>query len=341
MATAARELPGFAWPGGLARVPDDPWTKEPVDVFGTSYDALDAHGWYRNLDPTVAQLVAALGDDDILVDYSGGTGILARRLLRATTARLGVVIVDSSPKFLRVAVDDLADDDRVAFRLLPFVKSESRLRTLDEVLDSELVSRGADALAATNAIHLYTDLQQTLGGWRRSLCPGAKVFISSGNLRNPNARPGEWIIDETVAAINEIVATIVDRESLFEKYRAGMHNERRMAAHAAFREKVFVPVRPLDFYTDTLETSGFEVLSVFDTTIQARVSEWGSLLATYHEGVLGWVGGTEKIDGQRPTPRALQDRLFLIRTALDRLFRYDESFNCCWTYITCRSRGEV
>jgi SAM-dependent methyltransferase len=341
MVTALRSYPTSVWPDGSARVPDEPWIHEPLDTFGTSYDAVDAHGWYRNLDPTVAQILAALQDGDILIDYSGGTGILDRRLLRAVRRPVGILIADSSPKFLRVAVEDLASDERVAFRLLPFLKTERRLRTLDEVLGPELLARGADLLASTNAIHLYNDLPPTLQGWRRSLRHGARVFVSSGNLRNPNARDGEWIIDETVGAINEIAARLVQTEPLFEEYREVLADPGRMVGYTALREKVFVPVRPLDFYTDTFQSCGFDVLSVFDMTIQARVSEWGHLLTTYHEGVLGWVGGCEKVDGRAPTEKALRDRLFLIRHSLERLFKHEETFDCCWTYITCQSRGDA
>ena len=41
----------FEWPAGWSRIPDDDWTREPVDAFGASYDSVDRHGWYRNLDP--------------------------------------------------------------------------------------------------------------------------------------------------------------------------------------------------------------------------------------------------------------------------------------------------
>ena len=341
MATALRTFPTSVWPDGATRVPDEPWIHEPLDTFGTNYDVLDGHGWYRNLDPTVAQILASIDDGDILIDYSGGTGILDRRLLRTVSRPVGILIADSSPKFLRVALEDLGDDDRVAFRLLPYLKTERRLRSLDEVLGPELLARGADLLASTNAIHLYSDLPPTLRGWRRSLRPGAPVFISSGNLRNPNARDGEWIIDETVAAINDIAASTVETEPLFEEYREGLADTQRMAGYTALRDKVFVPVRPLDFYTDTFQSNGFDVLSVFDMTIQARVSEWGHLLTTYHEGVLGWVGGCEKVDGRPATEKAVRDRLFLIRSSLDRLFNHADAFNCCWTYITCQNRGEA
>ena len=67
---------------------------------------------YPKLLAPARQLVEA---GDVLVDYSGGTGILARRLLdRIGERETGIVIVDASPKFLRLALEKLGDDPRVA-----------------------------------------------------------------------------------------------------------------------------------------------------------------------------------------------------------------------------------
>ena len=149
----------FAWPEGFVQVPEEDWTNRDVDEAGIAYDHVDAHGWYRNLDLTVEELAGTLRDGDLLLDYSGGTGILLDRLrLRVFDRRVGVVIVDASAKFLRVALEKYQDDPLVALRLLRYLKDERRLQTLDEVLDLEF-----DALACTNAIHLYPDLDATLG----------------------------------------------------------------------------------------------------------------------------------------------------------------------------------
>ena len=180
---------GSSGPTAGRAVPDDDWTNEPVDAFGTAYDSVDRHGWYRNLDPTVEELAHLLADGDILVDYSGGTGILLDRLkLRMFDTQVGAVIVDSSPKFLRVALEKFRDDPKVGFRLLRFLKDEKRLQRLDEVLGPELVERGVDVIASTNAIHLYPELPDTVASWVRALRPGGHVLINSGNIRNPRAR---------------------------------------------------------------------------------------------------------------------------------------------------------
>lgn len=334
-----RSLPSVhapVWPDGFERIPDEEWVRSPVDRFGLNYDAVGAHGWYKNLEPTVVQVLAALDMGKTLIDYSSGTGILTKRLLANINYPVGILNVDASQKFLRVALENFRDDERVAFRLLRYLKDEKRLQTVDEVLDAPMLQRGVDILTSTNAIHLYYDLPATLASWAKVLHPGALTLVCSANMRNPNHRSGDWIIDETVEAVNEIAADLVRAEPAFAQYREALEDGERMKTYTSLREKVFVPVRDLDYYTDCFAGAGFTVLHVTDATIFARVDEWQQLLCTYHEGVLAWVGGSEKVDGQAPSERAVLDRQFLIRCSLDRLFAGQESFPATWTYLTCR-----
>ena len=74
---------------------------------------VEAHVWYRSLDLTVEDLAGTLQDGDLLLDYSAGTGMLLDRLrLRIFDRRVGVVIVDRPPKFLRVALEKFRGDRR-------------------------------------------------------------------------------------------------------------------------------------------------------------------------------------------------------------------------------------
>jgi SAM-dependent methyltransferase len=326
----------FTWPGDFARIPDEKWTRLPVDEFGLNYDDVGNHGWYKNLEPTIAQVLAALAPGDLLVDYSSGTGILTRRLFERIAYQVGILNVDASAKFLRVALESFGDDERVAFRLLRWLKDEKRLQTLDEVAGPATLARPADVITSTNAIHLYYNLDETLASWARVLRPGGLVFICSGNMRNPNGRPGEWIIDETVAKVNEIAADLVRTEPAFAEYRQTLEDTALMSRHEKLREKVFVPVRPLDFYEDSFRDAGFTVLHVFEETIHAQIDEWYKLLCTYNDGVLSWVGGSEKVEGKPPSEDAVRQRLFLIRYSLEKLFPGQDSFPCTWTYLTCR-----
>ena len=326
----------FAWPAGFARIPDEDWTRQPVDVFGLRYDTVENHGWYRNLDPTVEDLARYLEEGQLLIDYSGGTGILLDRLhLRIFDRRVGMLIVDSSPKFLRVALDKFSGDERVGLRLLRWRKEEKRLDFLDEAIGPALTARGAEAIASTNAIHLYTDLPGTVASWARVLRPGGRVFVQSGNIRNPQARPSEWILDETVWAIHEVATGLVRNDPRYAAYRPLLDDEGRMQAHVSYRDRVFLPVRPLDYYVGCLEGAGFAVEAVTARTIETSVEDWFEFLSAYHEAVLGWVGGSAKVDGAPPTKEAERDRLALIRHAMDTLLGGRQSFRCCWSYITC------
>src|ERR1700724_1033517 len=154
--TSVRSRPGFTLPGeftwrdDFARIPDEEWTRLPVDQFGLNYDDVGTHGWYKNLEPTIAQVLAALAPGDLLVDYSSGTGILTRRLLSGLGNSVGILNVDAPSKFLRVALESFRDDERVAFRLLRWLKAAKRLESLDEVAGPELLTRGADVITSTN-----------------------------------------------------------------------------------------------------------------------------------------------------------------------------------------------
>jgi hypothetical protein len=106
-----------------------------------------------------------------------------------------------------------------------------------------------------------------------------------------------------------------------------------MKAHVAYRDRVFLPVRPLDYYLGCLERAGFTVEDAAARTIEARVDDWFEFLSAYHEAVLGWVGGSAKVDGRAAGEDAVRDRLALIRHAMDTLFGGRPAFRCCWTYL--------
>jgi SAM-dependent methyltransferase len=319
------------WPAGFSRIPGDDWVAQPPETLALNYDTVQDHGWYRNLDPTVDRLAAKLRPGNILLDYSGGTGILAERLLQLDP-EVGILIVDASPKFLRVALDKLGDDERIAFRLIRYLKDERRLETVQEAVEAPLLERGVDAVSSTNAIHLYYDLEETLRSWRELLRPGGSAFVQSGNIGVPELAEGSWIIDETVEAINAAAEELVRTDDRYAPYRSGLDDGARRAAYAELRRKFFLPVRPLAHYVDALEAAGFHVDRVDHLTIAADTAEWTAFLSAYHEGVLGWVGGSERIEGEPPNAEAVADRLRLLGESVERVFGAS-SFDAVWTYI--------
>ena len=322
------------WPPGVARIPEEDWVRAPVEELALKYDTVEHHGWYRNLDCTVRDIERFVAPGQLIVDYSGGTGILTGRLLEEVRERrFGVMIVDASPKFLRLALEKLGRHERVAFRLIRYLKPEKRLQLLQEVFEPALLARGLDAVVSTNAIHLYYDLPETLRSWAAVLRPGGGVFIQSGNIGRSDMPSGSWIIDETVEAIHEAAVSLVHERQAFAAYRSALDDPERMRRYDGLRRRFFLPVRPVEFYVLELERAALHVLDVASQAIEAHVDQWYEFLATYHEGVLGWVGGSAKVDGQEPAPEAVRDRLRLLHEAMERVFGGASSFKAIWTYI--------
>ena len=108
----------FQWPIGFERYLNEDWTKTPLEDLALKYDTVEEHGWYDNLDATVELLISNLNVGDIIIDYSGVTGILCQRLLEtANRDDFGILIVDSSPKFLRLALEKFQDNQQVGFQI--------------------------------------------------------------------------------------------------------------------------------------------------------------------------------------------------------------------------------
>ena len=324
----------FRWSPRFPRWPGEPWAEAPLETLALKYDTVESHGWYDNLNLTVEQVLDEVSPNELLVDYSGGTGILAQRLLEQSQGReYGVIIADSSPKFLRLALEKFRDEPRLAFRLIRYLKAERRLQSLDEVLELEALGRPVDAVLSTNAIHLYYGLRDTLASWRRVLRPGGRVYVQSGNINHPAAQSGTWIIDETVEHIHRAAMEMVRTDDSLAAFRPLLSDETYMAAHDALRAKYFLPVRPLETYTTALEQAGFKIVDVTCRPIPARVDEWNAFLSVYHEGVLGWLGGAEKITGKPAEPALVERRQTVIRDAMDRVFEGRDVFQANWTYL--------
>jgi hypothetical protein len=162
------------------------------------------------------------------------------------------------------------------------------------------------------------------------------IRINSGNIRNPRARENEWIIDDTVYLVHEAASGIVRADERYAPYRAVLDDEERLRAYLDHRDRVFLAPRPLEYYLDVLGAAGFDVVEVTERTIEAEVEEWHAFLAAYADAVLGWVGGSDKVDGEGASEEAAADRLRLLRESLAVIFGGSPTFDCCWTYISAR-----
>jgi hypothetical protein len=87
-------LTHFSWLGDFARIPDEEWTRQPVDQFGLNADDVGEHGWYKNLEPTISQVLATLEflqeylfqSEEFLARISGSYGLG----VAAEMARIGL-----------------------------------------------------------------------------------------------------------------------------------------------------------------------------------------------------------------------------------------------------------
>jgi len=320
---------GINWPQGFERTPDESWTIAPLDPAGLNYDAMSSHLWYSNLNLTVSQLAEVLIPGQFVVDYSGGTGILARRLVEAIP-EVGILIVDSSARFLRVALENFRGKSNVAFRLLHYVKDEHRLERLDEITSANLLD--VDAIVSTNAVHLYPNLSETFTSWAKTIRHRGKVFVQSGDIRNPDGKPNEWLISEVVAQVRSIAKELIFSESRFKQYREVFDDSARIEAYEMQWKKIFPPIRSLGVYTDSLIESGFVIRSSTARTIQVGVLEWYDAMQSYPD-LLPWIGGSPAIDKRDPSASELKDRLDLLKGAFMKLFPLRQTFDGTWTYI--------
>jgi hypothetical protein len=180
------------------------------------------------------------------------------------------------------------------------VKAERRLQSSTRWSRSRCSPGEPDVITATNAIHIYHDLPDTLTSWTRILKPGGLALICSANMNNPGCRFGDWSIDETVARVNEIVAGKIE-------------------AHRRMCEKVFVPVRPLEFYTDTFADCGLTCCTS-STRRSSRASTSGA--GCSRPTTRASSAGSTARRGWRatsPAPRRCATGCSLIRYGLERL----------------------
>jgi ubiquinone/menaquinone biosynthesis C-methylase UbiE len=318
----------------MEKIIEDSFLKSDVTEFALGYDMVKNHTWYDNLNYLVDLSKEYFNEDNFIMDYSCGTGIFPERLLKSTVSCPRILMMDSSPKYLKLSYDKFGGNYKFYFRLMKYLKEESRLQTIDESM-GDTYKELLDGIICTNAIHLYPTISDTMKSWSDILVKGGKLLINSGNILNPSMDVESKLIDQTVEDISKISFDIVKSEPKYSKYLDLIDNFEYINKHNELRKKYFLPIRPIDFYTDELVKNGFKITEVKTINIDAKVDEWFDFLKVYHEGVIGWVGGSKKITGIEPTEQEINERIEIIRLSLNKMFNGQNNFKACWNYIIC------
>jgi SAM-dependent methyltransferase len=318
----------------MERVVDDSFLKSDVTEFALGYDKVKNHTWYDNLNYMVDLSKKYFNQDDFIMDYSCGTGIFCERLLKSTIDCPRILMMDSSPKYLKLSYDKFGRNYKFHFRVINYLKDEGRLQTISEALGKDHKEL-LDGIVCTNAIHLYPTIDDTIKSWNDILVKGGKLLINSGNIYNPLMGEETKLIDQTVNEISKLSFDIVKDNPKYFKYVDLINDFDYINKHNVLRDKYFLPIRPINFYTDELIKNGFKIVEVKTIDVDAKVDEWFDFLKVYHEGIIGWIGGSKKITGIEPNEDEINDRVEIIKLALTKMFNNQNDFKACWNYIIC------
>jgi ubiquinone/menaquinone biosynthesis C-methylase UbiE len=311
----------------IKKINNDEIVSANITNFALEYDAVKYHTWYDNLDYVVDVILNEFNDTNFILDYSCGTGILDERLkFKGLNAKM--MLVDASLKYLRLAYEKFKDDEKYYFRLLDLKK---------QIKDSliEDFSGKFDGIVCANAVHLYPSIDETFKEWSELIKKGGKLIINSGNILNEKMRtPSSVLIDQTVNDIFNQSFVIVKNNKKYSKYLDKLSDNSYIQKYSELKDKYFLPIRSIDYYTDSLSKNGFVIREIKTIDIGVNVGEWYDFLKVYDAGILGWIGGVEKIAGDIATVQDLQNRLDIMKESLDVIFN-NKNFKANWSYLIC------
>lgn len=312
----------------IERLYNEQIANSPITEFALGYDEVKHHSWYDNLDYLIKLSSELFSNDSFIMDYSCGTGIFCERM-HSYGLTPSVLMADASLKYLRLSYEKFKDTPSYSFRLLDLKKSieESIVDNIDGKLDG---------IVCANAIHLYPTIDETISEWNKLLKTGGKLLINSGNINNPKMKaPSSVLIDQTVNDIFSISFDIVKNNKSYHQYLGKLSDIPYMEKYVQLKNKYFLPIRNIEYYTNSLYKNGFVVKEIKTIDVKSNVKEWFDFLKVYDTGILGWIGGVEKVSGDIANLTDVQNRLDIMEEALNIIFDNNKDFNASWNYIIC------
>lgn len=312
----------------IERLYNEQIANSPITEFALGYDEVKNDSWYDNLDYLIDLSKEFFSKDSFIMDYSCGTGIFCERL-DAHGLVPSVIMADASLKYLRLSYEKFKDIPSYSFRLLDLKKSigESIVDDIDEKLDG---------IVCANAIHLYPTIDETISEWNKLLKKGGKLLINSGNINNPKMKsPSSVLIDQTVNDIFSISFDIVKNNKSYHQYLNKLSDIPYIEKYVQLKNKYFLPIRNIEYYTNSLYKNGFVIKEIKTIDVKSNVKEWFDFLKVYDDGILGWIGGVEKVTGDIANLTDIQNRLDIMEEAINIIFDNNKDFNASWNYIIC------
>lgn len=312
----------------IKKIYDERIENSPITEFALGYDEVKHHTWYDNLDYLIKVSDSLFSNDSFIMDYSCGTGIFCERIDNVGLAP-SVLMVDASLKYLRLAYEKFKDVPSYSFRLLDLKKN-----MCESIVDN--IDGNLDGIICANAIHLYPTIDETISGWNKLLKKGGKLLINSGNIDNPKMKTlTSVLIDQTVNDIFKLSFDIVRSNKEYSLYLDKLSDVNYIEKYAELKNRYFLPIRNIDYYIDSLYKNGFIINEIKTIDIKTTVKEWFDFLKVYDEGILGWIGGVEKVSGDIPSVTDIQNRLDIMETAMNMIFNDNKNFAASWNYIIC------
>jgi ubiquinone/menaquinone biosynthesis C-methylase UbiE len=312
----------------IERLYNEQIANSPITEFALGYDEVKHHSWYDNLDYLIHLSKELFSKDSFLMDYSCGTGIFCEKM-DSHGLNPSVLMADASLKYLRLSYEKFKDIPSYSFRLLDLKKSIE-----ESIVDS--IDGKLDGIICANAIHLYPTIDETIISWNKLLKKGGKLLINSGNINNPKMKtPSSVLIDQTVNEIFSISFDIVKNNKKYHQYLTKLSDIPYMEKYNQLKNKYFLPIRNIEYYTSSLYKNGFIINEIKTIDVKSNVNEWFDFLKVYDAGILGWIGGIEKVSGDIANLTDIQNRLDIMKEAINIIFNNNNNFNANWNYIIC------
>lgn len=288
------------------------WQPEkPASKGATAYhEAVVESSWMKDSIYEIAKVVKPIiNKNDIIVDFGAGTGASALLLLKHLEDNIKLWLVDNSQSWLAKAYEVLNKRKNVAFFVLE--KKGDKYATLAETVGNGAVNH----VVSANTMHLIPDLKDVFLGINHALKKNGTLTFQSGDFMRDNKPEGMLMIDDTVKTVHDTALEIVEIDDRFAVYREGLRE--RIKSEESQRKFVFPDPRPIEFYLETLEETGFEHKEPVLVPVKIKYIDWLNFLRVkrLQAGILPEIGGRE------PSQKEEEDRNNLITESALRLFK--------------------